>query len=71
MSRVGAAELSTCDWLDKPAAAEYLQRKRFHTITANTIVHASSRLKTLHEGKRVGKTYFWHKEWLDAWVESL
>jgi hypothetical protein len=60
-----------CDWLDKNAAAEYLQRKGFHTITVNSIVHASSRLKTLREGKRVGNTYFWRKEWLDEWVESL
>lgn len=60
-----------CDWLDKNAAALYLQRKGFHTITVNTIVHAASRLKTLREGKRVGKTHFWHKSWLDEWVESL
>jgi len=59
------------DWLDKNAAAEYLQGKGFHTITVNSVVHAATRLRTLHEGKRVGKTHFWRKEWLDAWVESL
>ena len=72
MSRAAPAIDSTnCDWLDKNAAAKYLQSKGFHTITVNSIVHASSRLKTLREGKRVGKTYFWHKDWLDEWVESL
>jgi hypothetical protein len=66
-----AIESVACDWLDKNAAAKYLQHQGFHTITENSIVHAAGRLKTLHEGKRVGKTHFWHKDWLDEWVESL
>ena len=71
MSRVGAAELSTCDWLDKNGSAEYLQRKGFHTVTVNSIVHASSRLKTLHEGKRVGKRTFGTRTGWTHQVESL
>lgn len=61
-------DLVECDWLDKNRAAEYLQRKGFDTITVNSIVHAATRLKTLHAGKSVGGKHFWHKSWLDAWV---
>ena len=72
MSRVSnVIQPVACDWLDKKAAAKYVQGKGFYSITENSIVYAAGRLKTLREGKRVGKTYFWHKDWLDEWVESL
>lgn len=58
------------EWMDKFQAAEYVQRKGFHSYTHNTVARAA-RLGMLHEGeKRGGRRDHWRKEWLDAWIDG-
>lgn len=58
-------------WFDKEAAADYCRSKGLSKITANSIDYAAYKRKTLHmPDVNKGEGAYWHKDWLDAWIES-
>ena len=55
-------------WFDRYEAANYLHAKGY-AVTDWTIIRDAKTGK-LHEGRRVGRRYLWHRSWLDEYASA-